>query len=176
MYYFGSLTVVLIITGTVFIYFKSRPSLTPRSNEASDQVAVNNSTLIDPTPPPPPRTPIPLIPDQETAGTFMVSQGSRTGPRFKEVVIDPLDPKINDTVTITTKLTHPTPIESVVATLFTDIGNQKIIFSRLSSDNQAEEVWEAKFELTQTVLFTYKLHFSSGASDGTSMFDMALRQ
>lgn len=133
--------------------------------------AATSTNELQKSSPLPTRSPYPLVPDDGTAGTFKISQGSHSGPTFTDLRIDPLDAKVGDKVTITLGITSTTPTSSLSGALFTDTGKIDLPFQKISRKNDTEK-WVASFELTQPVLYTYKLNFL--ANDGTNTSNMTM--
>jgi len=122
----------------------------------------------------PTRSPYPLVPDDGTAGTFKISQGTHKGPTFTDLRIDPLDAKVGDQVTVTLGLSSSTTVISLTGALFTDSGKIDLPFQKTSRKNNSEK-WVAQFELTQSILYTYKLNFLASDGSDTSNLSMAPR-
>ncbi len=133
------------------------------------------STTAPASSPEPTRSPYPVLPDAGTAGTFKISQGTHTGPTFTDLMIDPLDAKVGDQMTISIQLTSPTPVISVTAKLLTDGGIVDLTFQKISRDGETEK-WRSTFDLTQSVLYNYKLTLYAQHGETTSQVSMAIRQ
>lgn len=167
--------------GGGYLYLRSTyPTLFTDTAQKISEImpAIGNrqaATTSQPTPTPlPTRSPYPLIPDDKTAGTFKVSQGTHDGPTFTDIRIDPLDAKVDQVMSITVDLNSPTNIMAVSGTLYTDMGKVPLSFQKISRNNVTEK-WKTSFTLTQPVLYTYKLSLVANDGTSTSSIDMAPR-
>jgi hypothetical protein len=129
--------------------------------------------IVTPTPAPTP-TPIPLIPDEGTKGNYRVTQGTHVGPTFTLVTFDPLVVDINQTLTITVKLTSKTPIDQVTGILTMDHSQADLSFQKTATDGQVE-TWQANTLLKDSVLYNYILSLSAKSGSDSSTITIAPR-
>lgn len=119
-------------------------------------------------------TPIPLIPDAGTKGTYKVSQAKHEGPTITEVTFDPLDVQKGQTLKIQVKIKTDVPAEKLAGELQTDNSQFKLSFNKVSADNQFE-TWQASLNLTDSVFYKYILTLSAINAQNISNITIAPR-
>jgi hypothetical protein len=169
--------IAVILAGAFFLAWKNLtgpiptpPPLAgtppPITLQTAPPVAVTTSTPVP--------TIYPLIPDAGSAGTYNVSQGPHSGPTFRRVVFDPLDVKKGQDLKITVTLESNSGVTGLTGSLTMDNSKKDLSFTRVS-DQGATEVWEATFNLTDSVDYKYILNLSGRDAGGTSTISVAPR-
>ncbi len=157
---------IAIVLGGVgyFVYKNSIPlNIATDTNTNQDQTLLNSPTPV-PTPKP---TPITLHPDEGTKGNFQIGMGTHEGPTMTSLVIDPLDVKKGQTLTVLLKAFSTSPITSIVATLEEDSQNQTFNL-KLTDGTATNGTWTGSVLLSDSVDYKYLLTFKAKSSDGKS--------
>jgi len=100
---------------------------------------------------------------------FMISQKAPAGPILKKVVIDPYDPKSNESQTFTL-FSDDQNIQSVAVTFLTDSGKQ--VESMTKKDDLS---WEGSWILKNTHDYVYRATIDAVNTNGTSSFTISFR-
>jgi hypothetical protein len=172
----------IFILGTIAIFALIVFVFVRIINNSSKQIKPQSSVVpvLTPAPTPAPTptptpTPIPLIPDEGTKGNYKVTQGAHTGPSFTLVTFDPLAVDINQTLTITVKLTSKTPIDQVTGILTMDNSQANLSFQKTGTEVGQIETWQANTLLKDSVLYNYILSLSAKSGNDTSTVTVAPR-
>lgn len=106
--------------------------------------------------------------------TFSVSSGKKTGPLFGEGAIDPYDPKIKATQTISVAITGTKPVTTATLTMQTDTKTKKVPMKIISGTN-TNGVWEGSWTVDDSYLFTYVATITASDNTETNKIDLTLR-
>lgn len=129
----------------------------------SSQLSDPSSDYSNPSPLP---TPKPLPTGSQT---YNISHGeSVVGPKPTKATINPLDPKIGDTQTLTIQVSHDKPVTKASITLLTDNAKQELPL-QLISGTTSEGVWQASWTMEDSYDYSYQtdFHFFDGAEEFT---------
>jgi hypothetical protein len=143
---------------TSFLFQKGTFSTPPFSKTAR----------VTPTPTPSPR-PIP-----SGKKTFSVSSGKKTGPQFASGAIDPYDPKIGSTQTISVTIVSSKPVTSGTLTMQTDTKTKKVPLSMVSG-TPINGVWAGTWTVDDTYLYTYLATLTATDGTETNKVELTLR-
>jgi hypothetical protein len=160
---FGFLLVVLILG----LFFLNRRRFPPPSIKIKNPLTQIN---ISPTPRPT------LVPIPSGSQTFRLSSGKKTGPQLNEITVNPYDPRLGSTQSVTLKASSLKPITQVTATLFTDNHHQESTSLSQSSGDSRNGTWVTFFQYDNSYDYIYKMTFTATDSSGeTTTFDLILR-
>ncbi len=128
----------------------------------------SKTTMLTPTPKPSPR-PIP-----SGKKTFSVSSGKKTGPQFQGGAIDPYDPTMKGTQTISVTIVSTKPVTTATLTMQTDTKTKKVPME-IVSGTSTNGVWEGTWTVDDSYLYTYVATIT--VTDGTesNKIDLTLR-
>jgi hypothetical protein len=150
----GIVIAIIVISCVAYLYAIKSPLLFPRHTK------ISIAPTPIPTPTPTPR-PIPHGPKG-----FSVSQSDKTVPQFGSGTIDPYDPAIGATETITVAVRHTIPVTKVTAVLKTDHTISAPIPFTLKSGTSKNGQWSASLHITDTYFYTYGLVLQAGSVSG----------
>ncbi len=139
---------LLLLTITCWVCYIVITKNSPKSLKSSFLNKPHSASPI------PTRSPYPLVPDQGSAGTFKISQSQKSGPIFTSAIIDPLDAKLQEKVTIVFTLKSTQPLESITGKIKTDHNPITIILSPQSRKDDIE-MWSTSFTLSEPNLYDY---------------------
>ena len=106
---------------------------------------------------------------------FSVSSRDATkGPQFSTIVIDPYDPRVGTSQTMTIAITDKLPITSVSVTVTTDKG-KKTYPMKLTSGEAINGVWEGTWNVEDTHDITYTATFTARDSTNTDTVTLTIR-
>ncbi len=122
--------------------------------------------------PNPTPTPTKLIQGKET---YFISQASDIkGPKITQADIDPLDPKVGQTQTISVKTADSTPVRSVTITFKTDNKVRDFTLTRVSG-TELDGIWQTQWQVDDTLLYRYIIVITSKSDRGESATGVAPR-
>ena len=128
-------------------------------------------TIIPTNTPTPTSTPIPL---PRSFKNFIVSGGSRPGPKFTRGYLDPYGPLVGDNQKISATLYFDTAITSLSATVTTD-NNTVTVPLTLTLGSDTFGTWEGSYPVTDTNNNKYKIIFDAAAGTQISQLEINLR-
>lgn len=146
----------------------------PRRITATPTVTATPVLIPSSTPtltPFPTETPIPL---PRSKKDFIVSGGSRPGPKFTQGYLDPYGPLVGDTQKIRVTAYFDTAITSVVAKVSTD-NNSVTVPLGLTLGSETFGTWEGSYQVTDTTNKKYKIIFDAAGGTQTSQLEINLR-
>jgi len=116
---------------------------------------------------PPPTVSITPTPMPIASGKhfYTIASGTKTGPIFKKITFDPLDPQLESTQTISAQLEGDSPIISVFVTLTSDNNIQTKQPLTLTSGTSTSGTWETDILYQNSYLYIY--NFTLVATDET---------
>ena len=174
--------VVFLIISTFilsFLYFSKKDK--PKS---PNQALLQSSTSLTPAPsltltssptPGPTSTPVPSPrPIPSGKKTFSVSSAKKTGPQFQGGAIDPYDPKVNSTQTITVAITSSKPVTTGTLTMKTDTKTRDVPMS-IVSGTATNGVWAGTWTVDDTYLYTYTVTIIATDNTETNTVELTLR-
>jgi hypothetical protein len=107
----------------------------------------------------------PVLP--KGAQQYSVSSDSSIRPRFIDVSIDPLNVSVGDTQTLRVKVFSEVPVTEVIAETELDHQNFRLPLVRKSGDSSGE-IFEASWEVFDTIVKEYKTVFTATDANGDS--------
>lgn len=166
---------VLVISGSLYYYLKvSYPFLfTTISNKIVSIISFSPAPSPSVSPSPIPKSTPKPIPHGLTS--FTVGQGDKTVPQLSKGTIDPYDPEIGTTQTVTISVQNPRPITEVSAILITDHTATGFIVFKLISGTNMSGVWQASWPITDSYLYRYALTLNAVSDDKKATVDITLR-
>lgn len=96
------------------------------------------------------------------------------GPKLKEVVVDPFDPKTGERQTMSIETSYSEPIESAKVTLKTDQGS-KIYPLRLVEGTNLDGRWEGSWGTDDTHLVIYDALFEVFSKNKNASVELSFR-
>lgn len=147
--------------GWVSLDFDKTPSERSTTNEQ-----------MQPAGPTPTPTPTSLKQGKET---YIYSWGEGTTiPKLNAIEIDPHDPKVGQTQTVSVKFTHTSGINSVSMMLFSD--NKSTSFPMtLAAGTETDGTWTGSWKIDDTVLYRYDLQVHAKVNGRDIPYDVILR-
>lgn len=140
-------------------------TLTPTVTPTITQIIIPTMT------PTPTGTPVPL---PRSLKNFVVSGGSRPGPKFARGYLNPYGPLVGDSQKISATLYFDTAITSLNATVTTD-NNSVTVPLTLTFGSDTYGTWEGTYPVTDTNNNKYKIIFDAAAGTQTSQLEINLR-
>lgn len=163
--------ILAIIVFLVFLngqVFAKKPTPTPTPTPTPE---ISITPTFTPTPTPT------MAPNPIPHGTknFSVSffSGSKD-PSIKNGTIDPYDPDLNTTQTISVNTTSSQPITLFTMTIITDNGSQTIPLN-LVSGTDTNGTWSGDWQVNDTYLYHYHLVLDASNDVSSSHVDITLR-
>ncbi len=144
-----------------------------RQLELADSKAEQQASLPSPSPSPSGPSPSPAFLPQGKH-SYSISQGDKTVPQITKSIIDPLDPKLNETQTVQVKISHTSPVNSVKLKLTSD-NHQVETDMTLTKGTATNGTWEISWQITDTVLYNYLLTITAKSNDKTGSAGIAMR-
>ncbi|MGB6839305.1 MAG: hypothetical protein WBD86_01295 [Microgenomates group bacterium] len=89
--------------------------------------------------------------------TYMVSGSTKGAPKMSEVIIDPLDPKPEETQTVTIKAldVNKSPIKEITVTLVTDNKSESHTLKRINGTD-LNGTWQGSWKISDSYDYTYR--------------------
>jgi len=158
---FEYLLVVLLIVLLILFYFidfqlpnqETQDASKDFTHQETGENLVAQTPLPSSTPQPTPK-PIP-----SGTQTYNLSHGKDVvGPRLNQVTIDPFDPAVGESQTVTAKISHTSPVTDVAATMNIDGRSDTHTFKRISGSD-TDGTWQATWTMMDSYDYTYYLFF-----------------
>lgn len=163
---------VLVISGSLYYYLKTSyptlfqsfsPNITILQESPTPSETTTNSAINTP-------TPIPYtLPSGEQKYSF--NHGANVkGPKPTSITIDPLDPKIGDTQTLTLELSSDSPIISTMLSIITDNNQKNLTLQKISGDElngTYKTSWQVDDPYENKYAFNYLFKSNTGTFDNT---------
>lgn len=148
------IVLLLVASGTLYYYLRvTYPSSAAQSPLSEAPSSEAQTPLSGATPSKPPYT-LPQGPQ-----TYRFSHGKDvTGPKIQVVTIDPLDPKIGSTQTITLEIESPTPLKSAEITLTSD-NQEKTLDLKLKSGDSLKGTYTGSWQVDDTFDIKYSVRY-----------------
>ncbi len=143
----------------------------PQKLETFDSQSPPTASLPSPSPSGPSPSPAFLLQGKQS---YSISQGDKTVPQITKAIINPIDPKLNETQTVQVKVSHTSPVNSVTLKLTSD-NDQAEINMKLVEGTNLNGTWEATWEIKDTVLYNYLLTITAKSDDKTGSAGIAMR-
>lgn len=153
------LLVIILIIGIVVLLSPLSPFASSSPSKFSFLLPSKESSAPSPSPLPTPRP----IPHGEIG--FSVGQSDKTVPQFGKGSLNPYDPELNSTQTISVAVKFESPISSVTATVTTDNQTSDPIPLSLVSGTYQDGTWQGSWVVTDSYLFTYSLVLEANSQD-----------
>ncbi len=145
-----------------YLFFRNNQSKLDISSDSIQQA------LAVPTP-----TPKPL---PKGSQEYLISHGPLVvGPKLSKVIIDPIDPTPDQTITITADISYDSEITQVIAYLITDNQSQPLELE-LISGSKTDGTWQIEIKTKDTYLYTYRLNFELKSSVDNYTGGLTFRQ
>lgn len=177
----ASLVIVLFhfyLPNSISNFFVRWENPQDRREDLNDVRTYDRETLHRPTTMTTPSIPSPTptvrhIPSGRRA--FSVSQsGTVSGPRFSRGTIDPYDPTIGQSQSVTIRITDSVPVGNASVRLKTD--TKEIVYPlSLISGTQLDGQWGTSWEMQDSYLYRYHVLFEAKSGNGSSIVDVTLR-
>lgn len=152
-------SVLLLISLIIFVYPLVSKKQTAPKRKGSPKLT------ITPTP-----TPLPFTHKGKMEFTISTN-GTVAGPKFKECMVDPLDPHTVKDQRFSITIHNERPVISALATWITDHGTRSVPLS-LISGTATNGVWSATWTVDDTAWYTYQIVVR--AHDGVETRETAL--
>ena len=161
---------VLIVLGllvyTALSYWVVTSFFLKKGTVSNPPFSVNSK--ITPTPIPSPR-PIP-----SGKKTFSVSSGKKTGPQFQSGAIDPYDPKMKGTQTISVTIVSTNPVTLATLSMQTDTKTKKVPMEMVSG-TATNGTWAGTWTVDDSYLYTYVATITAADGTESNKIDLTLR-
>ena len=173
----------LYVSGNVWLYFKYFGS--PTNNTTGKQSIFSTMTKTgggllnqNPSTPPTPtvNTTLFLKPKPIATGKqeFVVSGGSKTGPRFSKIIVSPLNPKKDEVQTVDVYVTDTTDVKSVTLTVKSD---KKLTphTLKLKEGDAKKGVWTGSWKIEDTYDLYYMYIIEAESASGKNRVEPVFR-
>jgi len=167
---FFALTFIILLI-IVFFVWKNQyqiQQLELASSKTEQQASFPDNSSSAPKPSPSPSF---LLQGKQS---YSISQGDKTVPQITKAIINPLDPKLNETQTVQVKISHTSPVESVKLKLNSD-NHQVETDMTLIEGTATNGTWEISWQITDTVLYNYLFTITAKSNDKTGSAGIAMR-
>lgn len=156
------ITAILVLALILFLFFLFIIITLPR--QLSDETSLYFANKSQNPPPTVSITPTPM-PIASGKHFYTIASGTKTGPIFKKITFDPLDPQLESTQTVSAQLEGDSPIVSVFITLISDNNIQTKQPLTLTSGTSTSGTWETDILYQNSYLYIY--NFTLVATDET---------
>jgi hypothetical protein len=107
--------------------------------------------------------------------TYTISQASsERGPKIQQLTLDPHEPKVGASQTISVKVRHTSAVQSVTIDLQTDTKSRTLTLT-LSQGTSTEGTWQATWTADDSLLYMYKYTITAQAGGQRSTVVVAPR-
>lgn len=165
----ATILAILIAVAAILGYkywYKPLDLGTQVGSERQVKVTPPTTTLASPSPQASP-SPKPL---KQGIETYNISQpGNLLGPKITKLTLNPHDPKVNQSQTITVTFASP---DTVTGAKVNFVSDNNSIFLPLTLNNQ---VWSVTHTVSDTVLYRYLVSISANDQSGNSQVDVTMR-
>lgn len=159
------LLLLLCITLIGSGYYSYGMFRTPQPTKQNISMTSSRAPLITPTP-----RSIPHGPKR-----FSVGQSDKKVPQFSNGTIDPYDPEMGGTQSITISLQHSQPISTVTLKLKTDHKISEAYPLTLSEGTPTNGVWKGTWQINDTYLYTYGIVLQAVSNTTTASVEITMR-
>ena len=119
-------------------------------------------------------TPLPKRLPQGRQEFSVSSKDATKGPQFSTIVIDPYDPRVGGSQTMTIAISGKLPVKSVSVTVATEKGRKSYPLT-LASGEATNGVWEGKWNVDDTHDVVYNASFMAQDSTYTDTVTLTMR-